>query len=629
MADPISVSFDALALNLARRLVGDGDVANAVQSTMSGVLSDLFSLVQQVCSKGDWLGTAFGAASTTSDVGNALQIAEVLAGLTPPDLLQQMTRALGGVVPPVQQSSAAQPSTKTPVKDPIPDLMQALKKLKDPSAPTAMAALAAVVGINRSLLKLAVGATPSGWSGKWDPATVVRKIQDSLRNALKQLSDAAMPGARSKAVAAEIQAELTGPFLRRCFVGSGLSGVGFLMYGLNDLEDVLQPRSSGTLGTEVHQRLQEEYRRNRIRNVIVQESMVYFNNWATPLAKAQASDVNLFALSIARASVLWDTQQIVAHALTDEISFSLRDDNLDLTLGTEWEIKPILGTAVGVVQEMAYRTFYNFVAAFLADMPMLVPPTIGKAPQGWVTRDHVFAGTKLHWPEILSNPVRLVGGFGRVPRKSISLVTVDSLPGLLLYLTYDFNPVTTFVIAKALEKLLNSIAKRIDKAFPILVEGLVAAFMFLAATVVAVGLIVALVSGAAEIAAAVEAAMAVLGPILAAIGTRGGEIVDLLKKIVQQVVPVATNYDLNVTGVDSSGTGAITLRFSLKPGTSPMVVPCSDAICGPFRLENVPMQLLAAMPGILSLGSVISSAVIQQRLQPKTESQPTPAQPNA
>jgi hypothetical protein len=606
--------FSAIAERLLVGVLGDYDAAAATAPLLSQLLADAFDLGSKVTQVPDWAGALFGPPAAGGATW-ASRLADSLAEAMPDDMLQNATSWFSGApvsVPPSPRPAG--PPEQAP-RELLAALIKRLGTMPGPGPAEVLPALTSLKELNDEIWQLGAGALPPG--GRWSPENVVRSVRALILKWLKILGDIKLPNHPSlRKVIEEIEAELAGPWERRVAMASGLSFGGVLLYGTRDLQDLLRTKSFKELGVQVHQELQQEYRQAgaRRRNVIVQESIVYVGGVGQPLSRIWGQNPDLQALYLSRDVYLVKIRDLLAKsrsALAQEVEQSLRDDNLDLTLGRVWEIKPIRGAWFGVAQEFGYRSFFNIYAALIQDDPALFGSRSLVRPGGpWPTRHHVDSGTGPEWPELQNdNGVRTIGGGGtRFPAQTILLVTIDVLPGLVLYLRFDLPALVVAAMARYLARLLNDLAKELKR----IVDDVVVVVVFAMILVVALVVVAALVYFVVEAAAA---AVAELATLLAALGIElAQQIADLLRRLVDQIAPLREAFGLSVRGIDSSGDGKVCLRFRLADSTPEDAVPCASATFGILRLENAPVQVLMAMPGLLAAASELTASLIQRRL---------------
>ena len=624
-----AIDLNALSTQLLGRLISDTDLADAVGEKFLPALKSAFDLAGQFTQQSGWADSIFGLSGAT-DAAAAFRLADALSAAFPAELTEMLTHALADDPLPDHPTSRTVPDLRPP-RDVIKELLDSLKKISSVEAQNAADSVNALTSVYSGMWSLGAGSLPptSGRSGnlpsgnlpsgKWSPENVARAVRDLIRAWIKTLTDASLPGPNTKRIAAEIEAEMTGPLEERLVLGMTFTGLGLVLYGIEDLKDLLRPASSAPIGLEVHEMLQRQYREApwREESVIVQESNVYFSGTARSIAQVASTDRNVFALYTARDSYLLKLREFLKKnpsKLAKEVESSLRDDNLNLSSGTTWEIKPIRGAALGVVQEFTYRTFYNFYSALLLDLPGLAPVPISNLPRFWVTRYHLTSGTAADWPEIHAAPARAIGGgtTGR-PVQAIAVVIVDTLPGLVLYFTYDLPAVVVAAFADELSSLLNRIAKRLRRGIRIAAVALVCALVVVLAIILLVALVLAAIEIGPLLLEAAAALATTLGPVLLAIGTRFDEVLNVLRRIVDAIGPLRQQFGLTVRGAPSAGDGRVVLRFTVSSDASTDAVPRATASVGPFRLENAPIQVLTALPGLWLISMNIAAGLVYKQ----------------
>jgi hypothetical protein len=137
---------------------------------------------------------------------------------------------------------------------------------------------------------------------------------------------------------------------------------------------------------------------------------------------------------------------------------SLRDDCVDFTLASLWEIKPVASARLGVVQEFYYRHSYNLYAALLNDLhPSPFPTFLQCVPP------RLRAGGA--WPRPQPEPMFCID-----PRISghplpVLLYPVQSslLPGVVLYLVIRTSRKMFEKLAQGIQRVLDTLAEEVKK----------------------------------------------------------------------------------------------------------------------------------------------------------------------
>jgi hypothetical protein len=349
-----------------------------------------------------------------------------------------------------------------------------------------------------------------------------------------------------------------------------------------------------------------------------EHASVYWRLRTQPLERAADTDRTLAALWTARDRYLVTARKILrgtATPLARELENGLRDDSLDLSRGALYEIKPIRSAALGVVQEFTYRTFFNFYSALLQDLE------IGRPGRAYPTdartafiQPHAHAGTKVLWPELQANGARTIG------RQTILVVFIDRLPGLVFYLRFDIPVVTLGALAALIRKLLNELADRLKKGFDLVIEGLIVALVVVVALVIVLALVILTLEIGAGLLALLGGALVELGPALAALRLGGPQIIEGLRRVIEMLGPLKERYGMRVQAVPNAGNGQLCLRFTAHEDSWPEAMPRASATFGQLRVEDAPVEVLATMPGLLTIAHGLASAVIYQRVSQVNES---------
>jgi hypothetical protein len=613
----------AAAMHVMLGVLGDTDAAAATAPLLATLLQDAFTLGTELTTNlagtDDWAGRLFGAGAFGGNWESRLS--GWIGAAVPTGMLRNVTAWFSGA----QISRSPNPVPAAPARerarDVLADLQKLLGSMPGPAPAGALMALTSFNTACRDLMQLSLGALPPG---AWSLENVIRSVRSLIEYWVDKLGAEIADCPHLSAAIAEIRAEMAWALGERFLVASPFSLGGLAAYGVKDLdEDFLLPASSTGLGNRLQQDLQQEYREagHRAGNLIVQEGRVYFpapsgpNRAGRQLGRVFLTDIRLSALYLARTVVLLMLDTAVQGPAS--LRASLRSDNLDLTVGSIWEIKPIRGAALGVVQEFGYRSFYNFFVALAQDLPELTsrlftpgqPP--GQPGKPIPARECVRGGIPSQWTELSRNGgVRVIGGNGTsLPADVVMVVTFDALPGLVLYLRLDLPLAAVAALAPALQKALQEIADRLKRAADVVITVVVFVIALVLTVAIAVVLIFLVVEASPEVAAGGIAALLqqLAGPAAAQAG-------ELLQKIIQQIQPLREKFGLSVHGADSGGAGRICLRFQLDDNSPDDAVLCASATFGVLRLENAPAEVLTAVPAILAAASGLTASLVQRRL---------------
>jgi hypothetical protein len=617
-----SEDFTDVANQILLGVLGDNDASAIAARLLGQLLGDAFDLGDKLSKVSDWPGALFGPPAAGGASWASRLAAAAGGGAVPVNVLQNVTDWFAGrpvTAPPNPIAAVSRPTTP---RDAIADLIKRLSALPGGGPPDVLSAIQSIRDIYDELWKLDAAAMPS--SDKWDPENVVRAIRQAILRWIKILGNEKLPNhPHFRKAINEVSAEISGPLVERMGVAGAFTFGGIAAYGAKDIDDLLRPRSNTGLGIQVHQVLQQEYRAAALRrtNVIVQESTVYLAGTGRPLSRSYTGNLDLTALYWSRDVELLKLSKQPASSPSRkpaEVDRGLRDDNLDLTIGSEWEIKPVRGAFLGVIQEFTYRTFFNLFVALLQDMPEIWAILSVLGPGGLTavgaplppTRHHLKPGLAWEWPELAAKPIREIGGgVTQTPVQTVLLITVDPLPGIVLYLRFDIPAAELALVAKRITDLYQKWAKQKQKEIRVVLVAVTLAIV----AVLAIIVVAALVYFAVEAAAA--EGIGELVTLLIGLGTAlAQQIAELLQRLGDLIGPLRQAFGLRVQGIENGGDGRLCLRFRLNDGTPPDAVRCASATFGMLRLENAPVQVLVAMPGILAAASELAATLIQRRL---------------
>jgi hypothetical protein len=621
----------AAAMNVMLGVLGDFDAAAATGPLLATLLQDAFTLASELTTRlagtSDWTGALFGPGAFG---GNwETRLSGWIGAAMPTDMLRSVTASLAGAMISGSPGAVPAPPAKERAQEVIKPLQKLLSSMSGPAPAEALMALTAFADGYSKLIKLSIGALPPD---AWSLDNAIKSIRDLIEYWVRELGAEMANCPHLSAAIADIRVEMAWALGERFLVASAFSLGGLAAYGKQDFaEDFLLPASSMDLGNRLQRVLCQEYREatGRAGNLIVQEGTVYFPATSGPrragqqLGKVRFTDIRLTALWLARTAALLMPGVAVPGSMS--LRSSLRSDNLDLTVGSIWEIKPIRGAAPGVVQEFGYRSFYNIFVALAQDLPDVAsrlfslvqaitgqpggPGQPGQQPgqpgKPILARECVRGGIPSQWAELSKDDgVRVISNTASLPADVVMVVTFDPLPGLVLYLRFDLPLATVAALAPDVRKALKKIADRLERAADVIITAF--------ALVLTMAIAVALVFLAVQ--ATVEAAIGIGLLLQQLAGPAAGQVGDLLQKIIQQIQPLRQKYGLSVHGTDSSGAARICLRFQLADGTPDNAVVCASATFGLLRLENAPTQVLAAVPGILTVASGLTASLVQRWL---------------
>jgi hypothetical protein len=594
-----------LAVNGAAKLVDAG----------STVIGRVFDGTLELFGQAGDLGRLFDTADL-SPAGAESELARLFAGWVPEEVREAIASCVAGVVPDPPGTPA--PSPPSPPADAA-LLEQVARRLADQLAnPGAVQAVSALGGLPAGLLGAIGGIQPPPGS-RWDIERIAQVIREFLVDWLHKLQALGLPGENSKRVLKEIDMEITGPLQKRAAIAGALSIGAVIGTSVADLRRLLGVDSSPKVGMEVHERLQRDYRLRRPTHLIVQESIAYQNGLQRPLKLARKTDDSLLALWWARDAYLLRVRSALKSSDVD--GSSLRDDIIDLgdlfTAGRSFEIKTIRGAAFGVIQEFAYRSLFNLCVALLKDLPAL---------HAWLRSpnvkpihfscEHVEPGTRVQWPEVVGKVMTASARAAEGGARTIMVFTIDTLPGLILYVRYDIPAAVVALLAKEFVRDLNKAADEFSaKVRTVLAWALVVSavcVLILAAIVIVLGAV--LLAGelaVAELLLALSAALARLGAELP-------RIVEALRRLVDAITPVVQRFGVTMTPVRSPSDGTLHLDFASNAAEGEL--PTAGATLGPLRLDNCPLVVLSVMDDVIEVaGPLAAAAMLKAATTPPTK----------
>lgn len=582
-----------------RAMGADGDVTEVAGATVDRLWRGLRATLGGLTDVDELFGLR-----QVSEQARVTELGGLLGGWVPRELGERLSALLMGkdVPEPVHRSLGAGQQR------PDAALAEIARQLSGEfGAPGTVALMTAVADLPEVVREAVTAAMPPPGS-RWDPIRVARIIREHLVKWLVRLQSLGLLGEHTRKVLAEIDTEILGSLQLRVLTAAAL---GIALTELSELGDIIGAPSSLWAGTEVHERLQEEYRRDRPGHTLVQESWVYRNGFGRPLKSALREDYSLLALWWARDRQVLALRKATRRAGGDDRP--LRDDNLDLTVGQIWEIKPVRSAPAGVVQEFAYRSLFNIAVAVLRDVPGL-PALLGMGG-GKPLRfscEHLRPGTMAAWPEALGRILVLTSRAARDGGRTIFVTMVDPLPGMVLYLRTDLPPALLTLAAAALVDDLNRLTRRLNRKIKkLLAVTAVAAVAAVAVLAVAAALYLAVVLLPAM--AVVEAVEAVAAG-LAAIGARLPQLLDALRRIQQQITPLVQEFGLTLTTRRNHAENTLVLRFDLREGTLPDQVPRTAARVGTLHFENCPLAVLATLQDVMALAAPLAAASLHQSI---------------
>ncbi|MFD9463131.1 hypothetical protein [Streptomyces sp. NPDC060027] len=593
-------------------LTGHVHFSGATGEVGDRMLRGLLDTLGQVCDPRRFL--ALDSRSTAAD---EVDLARLFAGWVPEEIREEIGRLLAGQ-PPAPNRPATTPAPTAP---PDSGALERLTRLlaEEFQSAEGVQVMASLSTLPTELMRVVSGSMPPPGS-RWDIERVAKLIRDFCVEWLSRFKGLGLPGENTKRVMREIDTELLGPLEKRLAVAALLSIGGKGMTSVRDLRSLTGLPSASKAGMEVHERLQAEYRRTRPTRLIVQESIVYRSGKGTSLKRAYKNDDTLMALWWARDSYLLKTRKALRKSPIPSVDeSSLRDDNLDLGIpplpgsGTIWEIKPIRGAPAGVVQEFAYRTLFNMAVAILKDLPRF--HAVLRAPRRkpvYFSCEHVEMGTLAGWPEVAHEVLVLSRSAAEGGARTILVTMVSALPGLVLYVRFDLPAYLVAALAREVAKALDKASKELEGkvrtalAWAAVVATVCVAVLAAFAAVYAAAL-------AAE-AAAVEALLAAGAGVLARLGAQLPQILESLRRVVDQVTPLVQEFGLTMEPARDPAAGTLRLRFRARDGVTPDQLPTTDATVGPLHFENCPLTVLASLEDALAVAQSLACIALYRTI---------------
>lgn len=410
---------------------------------------------------------------------------------------------------------------------------------------------------------------------------------------------------KTSAVADEIAFELQFRYPVRLAVASVLSVGAHLLVGENELENDIKeltrgrPSSTG-LGADIHRRYQKDYRQARLVDLIEQDDLVYglgiqsFQGRKLGDVAFSSSHLELAGMYVARQSLKpIDLALSGAPPAEKMLNWSMRDDNANFTDECLFEIKPVRGAWLGVVQEMYYRSSFNMWMAIFQDFSSL-PVALAKIFGTSAASQHIMCeklrpGVAADWPE--ANAARRgVQRFVKNGRVfAVMGASVDALPGLLLYWIFDIPIAALKLIYDTLRDTFNKLANKVQA---IVIEVYTWVTAIAIATVAVLLLVAAVASGAAEISALV-AALARLGialPAAVASGLTGFQ--QALQGFSKQWI---------ITAASEATSGVVRLRLEPEATIDPTVLMTGIQV-GFLRIEMIPVDAAKYFGAVVQAG---------------------------
>lgn len=601
-----------IAGELMKRLMPHtADAADSVTATLASALGRLDNLFMQARGTAglSTLASLLIPAGTPSE-RSAVDIAERLAACLPVDrafaaagtATDRVAREAEGQFDQLRNGSGVPPVRKRE-QDPLVIVRQLVKALEGAGAEGK-----AVLGLWRTLHEMSAEVTTFAAIGapRWTNGDAQRLLREQLQKWIRNLRALGGLPKRTLAVAQEIDAELKFRFSVRLGVAAVLSAGGAVLYGTNEMVDdvkdlVLATGSNAGLGIAVHSRLQRDYRARRAFDVIEQDDRVFGLGQSslfigTPLKEAtsQSGRDDLLALYIARQSLkviegpLPESTPI--SRLAQMAGWSMRDDNMNLTEARIFEIKPVRGAWLGVIQEMYYRCAFNMWIAVFQDLEA-IRGALGKIAGRNISKlniscETLYAGSGGDWPEVNTSRGGVLTVDARSSSYTVMVTTVDVLPGLVLYWNFELPAAALKLLYDTLRDLFNQLAKRIRRW---VVEVYTWVIALVLATVGVLLLLEAAVAGVVELVVAALVRLApVLTPVLAEI-----------RAFAAALTAAASGWTIATSG--DAARGLIALRLVPK-GELASDTTLIGVQIGFLRLDDVPVDAAKHLGAVVKAG---------------------------
>jgi hypothetical protein len=606
-----------LARHLLTDVLQDTELVDAIEPVADAVVEAVLDFIDGFGGdESSLVDSAFGLADD-DPLARGARLARVIGDLVPAELREELLSALGGASPPAAAPAAARAPAASPDKEALARIAQALKADESEAAQSAASFARWLMDMTDEVVTFAASRPPSSSSRtNYSPEVIARRIRDMILRWIAELDEMGLAGEHTRRAVAEIRAEMMGPLFERQFVAAVLAVPALVLMNWRDITAMVPgPGSNFRVGNDIHQKLQEEYRRSpyRSRHLIVQESRVY---WASPrgqdLKWARSRDATLAVLYIARDRYLIKVRDLLrrSNVAGQEAERNLRDDNIDFTQGMIWEIKPIRGAALGVGQEFAYRSLFNFFVAWFKDA---TPP--GGSLK--FTCEHLIGGQLVAWPELRTNPARVINRreivAGNGPQ-SVYVVSLDALPGIVMYLVVELPAAAVLILARHIERLLNEIARRAQRVWRTVATAVVLILTLVVVALLVVAVIAAVVSLGEALLAGVGALGLALAPILLRFGADLPRMLEALRRIVEQIAPLRQRYGMTIVG-DGSADGCVHLRCTYTEEPPSEAVPRASGNVGPIRLVDAPVELFGSMEALVNISATLCAALAVQALE--------------
>lgn len=602
---------EEIGAELAKRLVPQSAVAESIGGLVAGALDRLDGLFSQLkpsaglASLADLLIPS-GAPSERT----AYDIAERLAACLPVDRAfaaagLSADRAAREAEQQLQQLRRADeaPSGRRTDADPAELVRQLVKALEDAGSDGK-----AVLGLWRMLHDMSADVTTFAAIGapKWTNGDAQRLLREQIGKWIRNLRALGGLPKRTLIVAQEIDFELKFRFSVRLGVAAVLSAGGAALYGskemMGDVEElVLAGGSNMGLGVAVHSRLQRDYRARRPFDVIEQDDRVYGLGQSslmigTPLKEAASRPGRdeLLALYIARQSLKVLEGPIPegtpASKLARMVGWSMRDDNTNITEARIFEIKPVRGAWLGVVQEMYYRSAFNLWIAIFQDLQS-IKGALGKLAGRNIDAlalaiDHLYPGTSADWPEVNTARGGALSVYARGTDYTIMVTQVDALPGLVLYWNVDLPVAALKLIYDILRDVFNALANKTRR-------WVIEVYTWIIAIAIAMAAVLLLLELAA--AGAIEALIAAL----ARLGSVAQPVLAGIREFAAALAAAGASWTV-AASADASA-GVIAVRLISKGDLAPETMRIAMQI-GFLKVDDIPVDAAKHLTAVVAGG---------------------------
>jgi len=620
----VSLAAD-LASNLAARMTRVAEIAVKLADPLTTAINNLDGVLKQLQSSSGLEKLASLLIPASASTPTAADISDRIASCLPFEL-----RLLPEFFGPDRVQRAALTSWRQLTKFPASRVVRNTGNLSPNAISDALSKLfngfdpsGATVAFHDSLSQVTAGmlqvfqTPPSG--GRW----VARKTIDLLFDqAKKWIDNITTIGGLPKNLTAfqkELKDEVAFSLPIRLSVAAVFSAGGHLLIGEKELaKDVDQlvrgTPSNKTLGQDVHAYYQERYRSIRILDLIEQDDYVYgkpIGSVSGVRLKVAAEEQSarygeLLIMFAARQSLQPINRALQSFPrLSKMLSWSIFDDNVNLSDARIFEIKPVRSAFTGVIQEFYYRNAFNLMAAANKDFDSPSTPALTALAKALgvtlsgrpvVQCDHLYPGFPVNWPELMtsSGSCRPFTFQGRT--YAVMATIIDSLPGVVMYWIFDFPIAALVLIFKNLRDFLNESGKQIaDAAVEVIVW-----LTGIALGVAAVALLLAIIIGG-EV--EIPALLPRLLPLLAPLGPQLQPVLNGLSSFQSSLLDASRKW--TITPSRDAGSGVVSLALEPQQQLSPTDVPITNVTVGFLRIEGIPVDAGQYLGAVIQAGLAI------------------------